>query len=243
MKKKIYQFCKNLFLTTSILFGSASCTLFQEKISSKNLTQLKKIAILSDLGPILHFHYAGATSFKNRYQTISTDWNIDTLVNQTSLELLKNNTSYQLVEIQGNDFSKKPHFDQLIKAKKNGAKIDPFLAQLSKEGFDGLILIQAWRQKEDTNITPGYGIYYDNRLLIHDQFLYLTAKIRVYNTHKKMEVSSTDLLSEPYLDLKEFPKRKKYDEWSSSEIIQLKELLFKDVTKELPKSLKRLGLI
>lgn len=235
-------FQKMFYFTVSFLLLS-SCSVFKQKISAKNLVQLKKIAVISDLGPILHYHYAGATSFRNRHQEIVNSWDLDSSIVNNALELLKKNPQFELIEIKGSNFSKKPHFDQLVNIKKNGAAIEPYLNQLKDEGFDGLILIQAWRQTEDETITPGYGIYYDNRLLIHEQKFYFTAKIRVYSTHKKIELSSTDFLAEPYTELKSYPMRKKYEEWPIEDMAKIKEELNLKLASELPRALTRLGLI
>lgn len=231
------------FLLTLTLFVLCSCSSFKEKISSKNLAHVKKIAIISDLGSTLHYHYAGTTAFRNREQNISLDWGLDNLIAKELSTLLKQNPHFVLVDIKGEKFTKKPHFDQLVTAKKSGAKIEPYLEQLLNEGYDGLIIVQAWRQSEDNTIIPGYGIYYDNRLLIHEQNLYLTAKIRVYSAHKKTQLSSIDLLKNHFLSLEHYPKRKKYEEWPAQDLNVLKEDLHKKITTELPQRLSQLGLL
>lgn len=232
-----------IFYQTMLLLLLNSCTVFQEKISTKNLSHLKKIVILSDLGSTMQYHYAGATALRNREQQVQIDWNIDNFIAQTIQSSLKKNPHFEALEIKGPDLPKQPYFDQLVTAKKNGEEITPYLEQLLQQGFDGLILVQSWRQLEDTTINPGYGIFYDNRLLVHDQNLYLTARIRVYSTHKKTEISSIDIFKNPFIELESFSKRKTFQEWPSSDLNSLKTQLEQKLTNEIPFRLIKLGLL
>jgi hypothetical protein len=230
----------SIFCIIPILF---SCSSLNEKISYKNLSHLKKIAVISDLGSDLNYHYAGATALRNREQKVGVPWELDSFITQTISTQLKKNTHFELIEIKGAEFKTHPHFDQLITAKKSGADLRPYLDQLLQEGFDGLILVQAWRQVEDTTIHPGFGIFYDNRLLVHDQNFYLTAKMRVYSTHKKNELSSIDLLKNPYIELENFPKRKTFAEWPEADLTTLKSMVEQKLINEIPFRLIKLGLI
>ena len=232
-----------LFLQTNLLLLLTSCAAFKEKISTKNLNHLKKIIIISDLGPSIQYHYAGATALRNREQQMPINWNLDHTITQIIHSHLKQNPHFEVLEIKGADLPTHPYFDQLITAKKNGAEITPYLEQLLQQGFDGLVLVQAWRQIEDTTIKPGYGVFYDNRLLVHDQNLYLTARIRVYSTHKKTELSSIDMFKNPYIELESFPKRKQFEEWPTSDLNSLKDQLEQKLTHEIPFRLKKLGLL
>lgn len=220
-----------------------SCSIFKEKISSKNLQYMKKLAIISDLGPELNYHYAGATALRNREKKIPIEWNLDSTIEQIVVSQLKKNTHYEILEAKGTDFPKHPHFDQLVTLKKNGADIQPHLEKLLSEGYDALVLVQAWRQTEDTTINPGYGIFYDNRLLVHDQNFYLSARIRVYSTHKKNELSSIDLWKNPFIEIESFPKRKNFEEWPPADLATLKSMVEQKLTNEIPFRLQKLGLL
>lgn len=237
----------NLLLMSLCSFAAllilSSCSLFQTKISSRQMQDIKKIAVISDLGDILHYHYAGATSLRNRHQPIKLAWNVDAQIADSLVKNLQKNTSFEKVDVVGSEFTQRPYFDQLITAKRNGEKIEPFLQKLWDQGYDTLILVQAWRQIEDSTLEPGYGVHYDNRLLVHDQNFYLTAKIRVFKTQKKKELKSLDLWENPFLSLDSFAKRKTFQEWPENDLKSLQENVQRQNDTQIQRVLHNFGFL
>lgn len=231
-----------LFMTLLITNFISSCSLFSSKIPGKEKEKIKKIAILSDLGTKFNYEYAGAIAARNRHQDFTGPWDMDQQIGNALLETLKTNSQYEKIELVGGELSKRPYFDQMITAKRNGEKIKPYLEKLATMGFDTFIIVQTWRQLEDSSLTPGYGFHYDNRLLIHDQNFYLTAKVRVYNILSKKEIAALDFWENPFLPLEDFAKRKTYQEWPAEEIEKIKNKVNEINTSAAKKVIARLGL-
>ena len=230
-------------LIVVLLFTNLSCSLFSEKISSEKLSQIKNIAIFSDLGDLLYFSYAGGISYKNHLEKVTSPWPIDSQIQTQILNTLKDSKKYETVKIVDESSNNRPLFDQMITLKRNGEKIKNFLIKLHDQGFDTLIIVQAWKQVEDENVEAGFGIFYNNRLLIHEQNFYLTAKVRVYDTASRTEFASGDLFKKPFISIDHLPKKRHWSDWQTNDLQNIKSLFDEKISNETQNTLEKLGLI
>lgn len=231
-----------LLFYVHLIISFESCSFYHGKLSKKERNNIIKIALYSDLGPKLNYDYAGSMSYKNKHQEIQSPWDMDQIIGNALLEALKVNPKYEKIELVGGELNKHPYFDQMIFAKRNGEKIKPYLEKLETLGFDTFIIVQTWRQLEDSSLTPGYGFHYDNRILVHDLNFYLTAKIRIYDVKIKKEISATDIWENPYIDLKDFQKKKTFQEWLPTDLEKVKMIVQEHTNKNVKRVLANYGL-